>query len=77
MATLGGILLIIGAFFTFKGNIFRAVIIYGLADLCWVSLSIIAGDYVGASFIIIGMLLGLFAFYKMKTGKMRKDLNIQ
>ncbi len=74
-AILGGVLLNIGAFLTFKGMIFRAVFIYLIADLCWVIMAYERNDYWGMFFILIGMLFGLLAYWKMKSGKMQKELH--
>jgi hypothetical protein len=74
MAIIGGILLNIGAFFTMKGWIYRSVMIYIVADICWIFLAYDNGDMVGMSFITIGTLLGVVAFYKMYMGKMQKKL---
>lgn len=74
LGTFAGIMLIIGAFFTYKGKIFLAVCIYLIADVCWAIMSYTIEDYQGAIFISIGMLLGILATIKMNTGVMRKDL---
>jgi hypothetical protein len=74
MATIGGVLLIIGAWFTFKGQIYKAVLTYFLADLCWVFLAFQSGDVFGGVVVLIGMGFGLGAFYKMNSGKMEKEL---
>ena len=73
-AVLGGILLNIGAFFTYKGQIFKAVLVYLVADLCWVILAYQHSDYLGAFFITIGMTLGYLAYKKMNSGEMSKEL---
>lgn len=75
VALLGGILLILGAFFTFKGQVMQAVGIYFLADFCWVYIAFASGDIIGGVMVFIGMLLGLGAFLKMNFGKMRKTLD--
>jgi len=74
-AILGGILLIIGAFFVFRGQIFISVGIYFVADICWVVLAYQQNDYIGMLLISIGMLLGLGAYIKMNTGIMHKTLH--
>ena len=74
MSVLGGILLIIGAYFVYRGQIFTSVFIYILADVCWVILAIQREDYLGSIFISVGMLLGLLAYLKMNTGIMEKTL---
>lgn len=75
LAILGGILLNIGAFLMFKGWAFRAIIVYLFADICWVVMALQREDYIGAIFIASGMLLGLLAFLKMRSGKMQKSLH--
>ncbi len=74
-AVLGGILLNIGAYLTYKGQIFRAVIVYLFADICWIIMAYEKNDFVGAVFIIVGTLLGFLAYLKMQNGQMRKTLN--
>ena len=73
-AILGGILLNIGAYLTYKGRIYQAVIIYIFADLCWIALAYEKNDYIGAFFIITGTTFGLLAYMKMKKGEMSKSL---
>jgi len=75
-AIIGGVLLILGAFLTMQGKIMGAVFVYFIADCCWVLLAFQAGNIMGAVFVLTGMLLGLFAFFKMQTGKMRKNLDL-
>lgn len=73
-AVLGGILLNIGAFLTYKGKIYQAVIIYLFADMCWIVMAYQNNDYIGAFFIIIGTTFGFLAYLKMKNGEMNKTL---
>lgn len=74
-AILGGVLLNIGAFLTFRGKVYKAVVVYLFADLCWIVLAYQKNDYIGAVFIIIGTSFGFLAYLKMKNGKMNKSLN--
>lgn len=74
VATIGGVLLIIAAFFTYKGKIFESIIIYFLADICWLFISFNSGDYLGSFLVLIGMLLGVGVFIKMNTGIFVKNL---
>lgn len=74
-ALIGGILLIIGSYTVYNGKIFWSVGIFFLADCMWVWIAISTGDVTGAIFVGIGMLLGLGAFLKMNSGKMRKNLD--
>ena len=74
-ALLGGILLNIGAYLTFKGKIYQAVIVYLFADICWMIMAYETDDYVGAIFIITGTIFGFLAYLKMKNGEMKKTLH--
>ena len=74
-AILGGVLLNIGAYLTYKGKIYQAVIIYLFADICWIIMAYIREDLLGSIFILIGTLFGFLAFIKMKNGEMNKSLN--
>ena len=74
-AILGGILLNIGAFLTYQGRVYQAVIVYLFADLCWIIMAYMKDDYIGAFFIITGTIFGFLAYLKMKNGKMHKNLN--
>lgn len=74
-AILGGILLNIGAFLTYKGKIYQAVIVYLFADLCWIIMAYQRDDFIGAFFIITGTTFALLAYLKMRNGTMNKSLN--
>ena len=74
-AILGGLLLNIGAYLTYKGKIYQAVIVYIFADMCWIVMAVQKDDMIGAGFIIVGTILGFLAYLKMKEGVMRKSLN--
>lgn len=74
-AVLGGLLLNVGAYLTFKGKIYQAVIVYLFADLCWIIMAYERDDYWGMVSITVGVTLGVLAFLKMKTGKMNKTLH--
>ena len=74
-AILGGLLLNIGAFLTFKGKIYEAVAVYLFADICWVVMAWQRDDFWGVVFIIVGVTFGLLAFLKMKCGDMNKSLH--
>ena len=74
-ALLGGILLNIGAFLTFKGKIYESVIVYLFADVCWIIMAYEKDDYLGVASIIIGVTFGFLAYLKMRNGAMQKSLN--
>ena len=73
-AIVGGILLVVGAYFVARGEIFKSVIVYFFADMCWLALAIQNHDYIGGSLIVIGASLGLYAYLKMHFGKMERKL---
>lgn len=77
LSVLGGFLLIIGSYFVYIGNIFKSVVAYTLADLCWFGIAISAGDYFGGGLVLIGMLLGIGVFIKMNLGIFTKSLEIK
>lgn len=74
-AVIGGIFLNIGAYLTFRGKIFQAVIVYLFADICWIIMAYERDDFWGMFSIIVGVTFGLLAFLKMKSGKMNKTLH--
>ena len=74
-AVLGGLLLNVGAFLTYKGRIYEAVIVYLFADACWIVMAYERDDFYGMLSIIIGVTFGFFAYLKMKNGTMKKNLN--
>ena len=76
-ALVGGILLIVGAFLTMLGRINYSILIYFAADICWVAISMNTGDMLGAFLVFVGMTLGIIAYWRMQTGKMRKTLKYE
>jgi hypothetical protein len=76
-AVIGGLLLNVGAYLTFKGKIYQSVMVYLLADLCWIIMAYERDDIWGVISIIVGVSFGVLAFYKMHTGAMNKNLNKQ
>ena len=74
-AVIGGLLLNVGAYLTFKGKIYEAVIVYLFADLCWIIMAYQRDDFWGVVSIIVGVTFGFLAFIKMKRGEMNRSLN--
>ena len=74
-ALIGGLFLNIGAFLTFKGKIYEAVIVYLFADVCWIVMAWERDDFWGVVSIVIGVTFGFLAMLKMKKGEMNKSLN--
>jgi len=77
IAILGGVLLNIGAFLIYRGLAFQAIIVYLFADICWIVMAFENEDFFGVIFITSGMILGFLAYLKMRSGKMRKNLNVE
>jgi len=71
---IGGLILIIGAYFVYKGDIFKSVFTYLIADGVWMMMAINAGNFIGAALITIGASLGILAFLKMNSGEFRKTI---
>ena len=71
---IGGLILIIGAYFTYKGDIFKSVMTYLVADFIWISMAFSVGNIVGACLITFGAGLGIAAFLKMNSGEFRKTI---
>jgi len=76
-AVIGGVLLNVGAYLTFKGKIYQAVIAYLFADLCWIVMAFQRDDWLGMIFIFFGVTFGFLAFLKMQKGQMNKSLHIE
>jgi len=74
-AFIGGLLLNVGAYLTYKGKVYEAVLVYLFADLCWIIMAYEKDDFYGMLSIMLGVTFGLLAFLKMKSGKMNKNLN--
>jgi hypothetical protein len=74
-AIIGGLLLNIGAFLTYKGKIYEAVIVYLFADICWIIMAYERDDFLGVVSIVVGVSFGFLAFLKMRNGVMNKNLN--
>ncbi|WP_455755766.1 hypothetical protein [Sulfurimonas sp.] len=74
-AILGGLLLNIGAYLTYKGKIYQAVIVYLFADVCWIIMAYEKNDFIGFVLITIGTIFAFLAYVKMKNGEMNKSLN--
>jgi len=74
--TFGGLILILGAWFVFKGEIFVATFAYLTADAMWIINAYQLGDMQGALFISVGMALGIGATYKMQIGKFAKNIKL-
>ena len=75
--TIGGLLLIVGAYALYRGSLLWSVGLYFFADTMWVWLAYKQGDIFGTITISIGMLLGLLVWIKSHRGEFVKDLHVK
>jgi hypothetical protein len=73
--TLGGLLLIAGAFALYRGSLLWSVGLYFFADTMWAWLAYKQGDVFGTFAISLGMLFGLLVFIKSHRGEFVKNLH--
>jgi len=71
---LGGVFLIIGAFFLARGNVYLSVGAYFIADVCWVLMAVARGAWASAAIIVFGMICGLYVWFQMHRGEFRKSI---
>jgi len=71
---LGGIFLVIGAFFLARGNVYLSVGAYFIADVCWVLMAVAQGAWFSALTIAFGMACGLYVWFRMHRGQFRKSI---
>lgn len=74
-ALIGGLLLNVGAYLTYKGKIYESVTVYLFTDICWIIMAWERNDFWGMVSIIVGVTLGFLAFLKMRSGQMNKSIN--
>jgi hypothetical protein len=72
--TIGGLLLIAGAFALWKGSLLWSVGLYFFADVMWVWLAYKQQDYFGVFAISLGMLFGFLVWLKSQRGEFVKNL---
>ena len=74
ISTIGGLLMLLGSFFTLRGQINISIMIYFIADIAWILLSIQANNIFGAFVIFVAMVVGIVVLYKMKKGTFNKTI---
>ena len=72
--TIGGLLLIGGAFALWRGSLLWSVALYFLADTMWVWLSYRQQDIFGMFSISLGMIFGVLVFLKSHRGEFVQNL---
>jgi hypothetical protein len=73
--TIGGLLLIAGAFALWRGSLLWSVGLYFFADVMWVWLAYRQGDIFGIFAISLGMLFGVLVWLKSHRGTFVRNLN--
>ncbi len=73
-AFFGGVFLIIGNYFTVKGDIYNSIKSFLLADIAWLTLAMETGNTFGILSVLVGVVLSFFVFYKMWYGKFHKTI---
>jgi len=73
-AVIGGLFLNVGAYLTFRGKIYEAVLVYLFTNICWIIMAYEREDFWGVLSIIVGVTFGVLAFVKMNRGDMNKSL---
>lgn len=74
IATISGILMMIGSYLTIMGMIYYAVMVYLFVDVLWIVQAIQNNDDTGIYFAIAGVIMAFVAFVKMHIGMMDKSL---
>lgn len=74
-ATMGGISLLFGNYFLFRGQILFSTPMYVIADLCWSAMAYEGNDTFGMVCVNVGIITGLWVTYKIKKGEFVKDLH--
>ena len=72
----GGIILILGSFYIYIGNVFFSVLMYAGADVCWLINAYSQDDIFGAITVTIGIITGALVARKMHKGEFTKDLKV-
>ena len=72
--TWAGILLMLGAFWIYQGNVMNSIVMYTLADFGWFANALQQDDKFGAFSVFIGILTGIAVMYKMNSGIFEKTL---
>ena len=70
----GGVILIVGAYYTYYGNMYFGIMSYTIADVCWIINAIQHDDVFGSITISIGITVGLIVTYKMRSGIFNKSI---
>lgn len=75
VVTVGGLYLILGAFYMYFGKIGFASMAYVLSDIAWAINAYTYQDYFGFLVVLIGVIVGISVMYKMKQGIFVVDLH--
>lgn len=70
----GGIMLILGNYQIFQGEIYKSIKMFLLADIAWLWMAFTAGNIIGIITVSIGVILSVFAFMKIHKGEYNKSI---
>ena len=72
--TIGGLYLMFGAWYVATGNVYYSIIVYTLADVCWLINTYNSNDLFAAITVSVGIATGLYVTYRMRQGTFRKSI---
>lgn len=69
-----GVVMTLGAWFTYQGKIFNAVLVYLVVDVCWIITAVYSFEIISFTFLLIGVTLTVLAAMRMRAGVLRRNL---
>jgi len=75
LSVIGGLVMLLGSYFTFKGDIEKSIVTYLFADFIWVFLSFQVGNIFGAFVVFFAMVVGIVVYLKMQKGLFYKTIH--
>jgi len=71
---IGGVFLVLGAFFLARGNVYASVVTYFIADIMWVLMAVSQRAWLSVGMIAFGMACGIYVWWNMGRGKYKKSI---
>jgi len=76
ISVIGGLFMICASYAMYRGNAYLSIILFSIADICWVVQSIISGNIFGSVVIGVAIIFGVLTFLRMRQGTFNKTLKI-